>query len=275
MDTSCLSDKTDFRDLYCNYKYRKDFAKNNPNYFNPIGTLIFCGSQGTGKTLSAVNYVYNLMRKYPYAILCTNVGIKDYPFNAYIKLVDDIPVMIDIKTDKKISTNDILSGKYKNVCIEYNGLDCLKNIENGYYGVIYLIDELHLELNSLESKNIDVDVMTEISQQRKQRKHIIGTSQVYMRLAKPLREQIFNVVLCRKFFRSVQFNKLIDGEESEEKDGKLNAKVVSRHIFFHTREMYERYDTYAKMKRYRNEWQGHARDSSSVNNVVVYSRKKR
>ena len=57
--------------------------------------------------------------------------------------------------------------------------------------MLYFIDELHLELNSLESKNIDIDVMVEISQQRKQRKHIVGTSQVYMRLAKPIREQIF------------------------------------------------------------------------------------
>ncbi|MFQ9701887.1 MAG: hypothetical protein ACLR0U_04940 [Enterocloster clostridioformis] len=46
-----------------------------------------------------------------------------------------------------------------------------------------MIDEIHLEFNSLESKNIDIEVMIEVSQQRKQRKHIIGTSQVYEWLA--------------------------------------------------------------------------------------------
>lgn len=86
--------------------------------------------------------------------------------------------------------------------VEYDGLNCLKTLENGYYGVIYLIDEIHLEFNSLESKNIDIEVMIEVSQQRKQRKHIIGTSQVYGRLAKPFREQIRNVVLCSNFCRS-------------------------------------------------------------------------
>ncbi len=34
--------------------------------------------------------------------------------------------------------------------------------------------------------------MIEVSQQRKQRKHIVGTSQQFMRLAKPLREQVKN-----------------------------------------------------------------------------------
>lgn len=83
--------------------------------------------------------------------------------------------------------------------IEYDGLECLKNIENGQHGVLYFIDEIHLELNSLESKNIDMDTIVELSQQRKQRKHIVGTSQVYMRMAKPLREQVKNVVLCKNF----------------------------------------------------------------------------
>lgn len=99
---------------------------------------------------------------------------------------------------------------------EYHGLDDLKNVENGYAGVIFFIDEIHLELNSLESKNIDVDIMTEISQQRKQRKHIVGTSQVYGRMAKPLREQIKDIVVCKCFFGCIQFNRLIDAFETVE-----------------------------------------------------------
>lgn len=270
-----LSDKCDLRDIYKNYQYRKNFKKEHPYFFDPIGTMIFCGSQGTGKTLSAVNYIMNVLRRYKYAILCTNVSIRDYPFNAYVHTDGDSVCIKDKSTNETITSNDIIKGRFEKVCIEYDGLDTLKNIENGEYGVIYLIDELHLELNSLESKNIDIDVMTEISQQRKQRKHIVGTSQVYMRLAKPLREQIFNVVLCRKFFKSVQFNKLIDGEESKEEEGKLNAKVVSRHMFFHRQDMYERYDTYAKMKRYRKEWQGHKREvSNDTQTIIVYKDKK-
>ena len=128
-------------------KHNHDFYKSHPGYFRPEGLLVFCGEQGSGKTLSAVQYVKRLCEEYPRAILCTNVQISGLSPATEV--------------------------------VEYDGLDCLKNLENGYYGVIYLIDEIHLEFNSLESKNIDIEVMIEVSQQRKQRKHIIGTSQVY------------------------------------------------------------------------------------------------
>ena len=51
--------------LFRTMKYNRDFYKNNPTYFRPDGLIIFCGPQGSGKTLSAVNYVYNLLKLYP------------------------------------------------------------------------------------------------------------------------------------------------------------------------------------------------------------------
>lgn len=209
------------------YKYR--FRQEHPDYFEPCGTLIFCGAQGYGKTLSAVSYVIQLAHMFPKSILVTNVKVKRSMF----------PVGYDIR--------------------EYSGLDDLKNIENGELGVIYFIDELHLELNSLESKNVDVDIMVEISQQRKQRKHIVGTSQVYGRMAKPLREQIRDVVLCRCYFGCLQINKWIDAFESVEVDGKLKAFVKRTYFWWHRPELYGAYDTYQKMKRYKEEWKGRKR----------------
>lgn len=261
MYSQALDDKLSVADLFRLHRWRKDFAKAHPYFFKPIGTMIFCGAQGKGKTLSAVNYVCNTLKDFPFAVLVTNVAIKDYPFNAYYKVIKGQGVLFDKETDDIITSAEIVSGKYKRVCIEYDGLDTLKYVCNGEYGVIYLIDELHLELNSLESKNIDIDVMTELSQQRKQRKHIVGTSQVYMRLAKPLREQIFDVVICNNFFHCLQFNKAINGETAKEEDGKLHAEIKGRYFFFHRPDMYERYDTFAKMKRYNKEWQGHKRET--------------
>lgn len=259
-------------------KNKVDFKKSNPCFFNDVGTMIFCGKQGSGKTLSAVNYIYNLFEMYPYMILVTNVALRDYPFNCGYRIVDGVGEIYELETGEIIRTgdyhtdeNDIVLGKIPYCCIEYDGLDSLKYINNDQVGVVFFIDELHLELNSLESKNIDIDVIVEISQQRKQRKKIIGTSQVYMRLAKPIREQIFDVVICRCFFGCLQFNKSIDGETAREENGKLSADVKKRVLWFHDYDMYGRYDTYAKMKRYNKEWQGHARDSvdlstgSSVN----------
>ena len=42
-------------------RYKHDFRQRHPDYFDPDGLAIFVGGQGTGKTLSAVNYVYKLM----------------------------------------------------------------------------------------------------------------------------------------------------------------------------------------------------------------------
>lgn len=205
-------------------KYKSKFLKEHPDYFKPEGLMIFCGEQGSGKTLSAVQYVKSLCLDYPQAVLCTNVEIKGLPASVQV--------------------------------VEYDGLDCLKNLENGYLGVIYLIDEIHLEFNSLESKNIDIEVMIEVSQQRKQRKHIVGTTQVYARLAKPFREQIRNVVICSNFCKVLQINRLIDGTKSREENGRLITDTSKSYIWFHNPSLYDCYDTYAKMKRYRNEWQG-------------------
>lgn len=210
--------------LFTSTKYKMDFKKEHPDYFDPDGLLVFSGPQGSGKTLSAVQYCKKVLSKYPKCIFVTNVEITDLP--------DDITV------------------------IEYNGLDSLSSIQNGYNGVLYLIDELHLEFNSLESKNISIEEMTEFAQQRKQRKHIVGTSQVFMRLAKPLREQVKRVVLCHNYFGLIQHNTEIDGTTAHEEAGDLIARVTGNYWWFHSPELYSCYDTYAKMHRYKKEWNG-------------------
>ncbi len=205
-------------------KYHLKFNREHPDYFRPSGLLVFSGPQGSGKTISAVKYVMDVLQEYPKAILCTNTDIVGLP--------DDIEV------------------------VPYTGIGQLTSLNNGERGVIYFIDEIHLQFNSLESKEIPIEVMIEVSQQRKQRKHIVGTTQVYGRLAKPLREQIKNVVLCSNFFGWLQINRLIDGEKAVEKDGKLVTETSKLYIWFHHPRDYEKYDTYAKMKRYRNTWKG-------------------
>lgn len=310
--------------LFKTAKFKYDMYHNDPNYFKPSGTLVFCGSQGEGKTLSGVDYIQNVLNEYPNCILVTNTRIRNRPVNAYIfhksyttkeleqmyseveeerrkdfynsiieeltedfynikapetTLEDYLLVNLasypfnrtedfedfkqsqeyqlrDILTDEVITTADIISGKFKKVTIKYTGLDCLKYVNNAKCGVIFFIDEIHLELNSQHSKIIDMDVITEISQQRKQRKHIVGTSQRVMRMAKPLREQIPYLVICKNFFGSIQYNCLIDGESLVEgSDGTFKYEVKKRTLWFHSPEMYKAYDTYAKMQRYNNEWQ--------------------
>lgn len=229
MDLDFLSGSINPNNILKCISYKRKFRREHPEYFEPAGLLVFCGGQGSGKTLSAVQYVKKLCKQYPRAILVTNVKITGLPAHTAV--------------------------------VDYNGIDSLTKYSNGYSGVIYFIDEIHLEFNSLESKNIPIEAMIEVSQQRKQRKHIVGTSQVYMRMAKPFREQIRNVVICKNFFKCIQYNRLIDGDSAHESNGKLVFDTVKRVFWFHSPELYKSYDTYAKMKRYRKEWKGVSRQN--------------
>ena len=189
----------------------------NPDEMKSVGINIFCGPQGSGKTLSLVHYLKKVLKDYPKAIVVTNME---------------------------------LNFEIKQQVIKYSGFEDFK-IENGIYGVIYVLDEIHLILNSLESKGVPLSVIVELSQQRKQRKLILGSSQVYSRMAKPLREQIRNVIVCRNLFGIFQLNYLIDAFESQEgSDGKLKYKKLKTSFFFHRKDDYIAYDTYKKMDMY-------------------------
>ena len=189
----------------------------NPEELDVTGINIFTGSQGSGKSLSMIHVFKKLIVDFPKAIVVTNLE-----FN--------------FKIPNKIK--------------KYEGFEDFK-IENGIYGVIYLLDEIHLILNSLESKGVPLSIIVELSQQRKQRKLILGTSQVYSRMAKPLREQIRNIIICKNYFSLFQINYLIDAFESQEdNNGKLKFKKMKVSFFFHRKEDYLAYDTYKKMDTY-------------------------
>lgn len=189
----------------------------NPEELDVTGINIFTGSQGSGKSLSMIHVFKKLIYDFPKAIVVTNLE-----FNF------EIPNKIK----------------------KYEGFEDFK-IENGIYGVIYLLDEIHLILNSLESKGVPLSIIVELSQQRKQRKLILGTSQVYSRMAKPLREQIRNIIICKNYFSLFQINYLVDAFESQEdNNGKLKFKKMKVSFFFHRKEDYLAYDTYKKMDTY-------------------------
>lgn len=202
-------------------KYRQQFRKDHPEYFDPEGIIVFCGMQGAGKTLSAVQYVQRLCDLYPYVKVCSNLELK-------------LPDQIEV--------------------IPWDGVHCFTDISNGYAGVIYLIDEIHLEFNSLESKKMDSNIFQTVSQQRKQRKHIVGTSQVFSRIAKPFREQFRYAVACQNIFGVFQINTLLDAKKAHEVDGEIVASSIKKYFWFHRPELYQSYDTYKVLNRYREDW---------------------
>lgn len=196
-------------------KYKLLFARDNPNYFYPSGIWVFCGPQGSGKTLSAVKCLKSMLKDYPNAKVCSNIEIRGIeqdiiPFEDYSQLTD---------------------------------------LSNGVNGIIFLLDEIHVLWNSLESKDIPISEMACFCQMRKDRRVIIGTSQVYGRIAKPIREQLQYVVDCHNLFNLIQYNTILDPTECIEKNGHLDAKCLGKSIFFHSPDLYNSYDTLYKVKK--------------------------
>lgn len=196
-------------------RYKALFARNNPDYFYPAGIWVFTGEQGSGKTLSAVKCLKKILIEYPKAIVCSNIEIKGI--------------------DREI--------------IPFTDYNQLSDLSNGIEGVIFFLDEIHVLWNSLESRDIPISDMSCFCQMRKDRRVIIGTSQVYGRIAKPIREQLQYIIDCRNLFGLIQFNKILDPADVIEKDGHVGCKVIKNHIWFHHPDDYESYDTLFKIKK--------------------------
>ena len=111
------------------------------------GLLVFCGSQGAGKTLSAVQYCSKCLDKYENSIFCTNVEIKDYPINCFYmrRTIKENNIEKSIVDYYTLSGNQLVrrvisyyeNGEQKSeinnfdvigfngrIVVEYNGLDC-------------------------------------------------------------------------------------------------------------------------------------------------------
>ncbi len=224
--------------IFKTLEWRYQFNLEHPNYFHPDGLIVFVGPQGSGKTLSAVNYVRNLIEKYPKALIVTNLELMFLPKN------------------------------YKNLR-EFRNADDFFKYKNGEEGIIYLIDEIQLYFNSLQSKNINLEVINYISQQRKQRVHIVGTSQVFGRMAKPLREQFDTVILCKKFFNCIEKMMIIDRDSIDDENStstNLNAKVKRSKWGIYSPEMFDTYDTYKVI-----DGQNFAYGEEVVNNAIRFT----
>lgn len=230
-------------------KFRREFRVAHPEYFDPDGILVFCGAQGQGKTISAVNYLLHCVRQYRDLVVCSNVALQDQEDLVFCA-ADSVE---EGRVQQWLGQRE--TGKRGVIFIPYDSVDRLTSVSNGYGGVLYLIDEMHLEFNSLESKQLDSSIFYTVSQQRKQRKHIVGTAQVFTRLAKPFREQFKYAVSCHCLFHCFQINRLVDALNAQEVDGHLEASGIKTFFWFHSSKLYDAYDTLQVIRRTRDEWQ--------------------
>lgn len=183
----------------------------------PVGTIVFKGFQGSGKTLSMVHYVLQLQKDFPDCLVFSNVNIKG--LKNFILLENDRDVAAAIAA------------------------------QNGPKGVAVVIDEAHLFFN--KKTGIPLDVLTAISQQRKDRRRMILSSQIWEELDVSLRKQVKHVVSCQCRFGHVQVNSISDGESLsyDKLQGCYTAKHLYTEVFKHNQKLYDSYDTLQKIVR--------------------------
>ena len=193
-------------------------AKKNGVSFNEYGCTVYCGRQGAGKTVSMIDYLNRMRRKFPKCIIVTNFWYQyaDRTMESWQDFMD---------------------------------------IRNGEDGVIFAIDEIHSEYSNAAWKDFPEALLSEISQQRKQRVKIVATSQVYSRIVKQIREQCFSVVQCKTWAGRWTHCREYDAYEYEQysTSGKKDEKLRSfrRWSFVQSPELRQSFDTYEKIERLR------------------------
>lgn len=189
-----------------------DKLKRDPDYFREFGVHVIAGMQGKGKTVGAVYMMLWLKKQYP---------------------------KLKIKTNMEYKYEDGAIRDWKDIIAS----------ENGIYGEINFIDELQNWFCSNQSKDFPVEMLTELTQQRKQRKMILATSQVFTRVAKPIREQTYFLYQPHTLLGclTVVFKFRVDIKADSGNPDK--KKFRGLFYFVHDEELRESFDTYKKIER--------------------------
>lgn len=177
-----------------------------PGFFPYQGCIIFTGRQGAGKTVALVEYLRRMHYSYPKSKVITNLAYKGED-----AVLDDWRPLITYK--------------------------------NGIYGVIACIDEMQNWFSSNQSKDFPPEMLQVITQNRKNRRIILGTSQVFNRLSKPLREQATEVRECHTFAGCVTV--VVRKEPFLDPEGNVEQyKYRGIYFFVHDQALRDSYDTY-------------------------------
>lgn len=188
-----------------------DLLHTDPNVFKPQGIVIFEGKQGSGKTMSMMHYVTKLKMEYPESKCLSNTeyDLKDLDLKHWKQLVD-----------------------YK----------------NGIYGVIVIMDELQNWFSCKDSKNFPPEMLSVVTQNRKNRRIICGTAQNFYMLSKDIRTQCSEVRKAHTLFGC--FCIVSRHEPVFTSDGEVERyKFRGLYTYVQTKELRESYDTYSVIER--------------------------
>ena len=188
-----------------------DRLTRNPNEFGLYGFHLFVGEQGSGKTVATAQFLRRIKQEYPLCNIATNFEYKyeDGQINSWKDLV-------------------------------FNN--------NGEYGQADVIDEVQNWFSSNQSKDFPPEMIQEITQQRKQRKIFIGTTQRFERMAKPLREQVNYIYFPTTIAGCLTIVRVCKPKVNS--DGELkDLKTRKWYFFVHDDDLRNSFDTFHKIKK--------------------------
>lgn len=214
-------------------QYIEDLFSRPADFFPYQGMIIFEGRQGSGKTISMVRYMKDMQYEFPDALCTTNLAYTD--------------------ENKSLKTWTML--------IDY---------KNGYKGVIVAMDELQNWFSSNDSKNFPPEMLSVITQNRKNRRIILGTSQNFYLLAKAIRSQATEVRRCATYFGCLTVVRRLEPILDSEGDV-VEWKKRGIYCFVHDKELRESYNTWKVIENLRKS--GFKENINKENDVKIVVKK--
>lgn len=205
--------KSFFRKLFIDApkQVAEDMFNRDPDFFKYQGIHLFAGEQGSGKTVAMTEFIMRMQQEYAEAKCITNYA-------------------------------------YKNQDDELTDWRQLIDYKNGIKGVIVGIDEIHMWFSSNESRDFPPDFLEVICQNRKNRRCIVASSQVFTRIAKPLREQTTLLYLPYTFLGCITVV-LIKKPEIDTDGNVKKLKHRGSYWFVHDKALRDAFDTYKAIER--------------------------
>lgn len=187
-------------------QYMLDNINRPPDFFRYQGLIIYEGRQGSGKTSTMVRDTLEIKREFPKCKIISNLAMngEDESLKHWRQLV---------------------------------------NYKNGTLGIVAVMDELQNWFSSNQSKDFPPEMLSVITQNRKNRRVIFGTAQSFHLLAKSIRSQCIEVRKCVTLFGCITF--VMRKEPILDSDGNV-SEWKSRGIYFyvHNEELRNAYDTW-------------------------------
>lgn len=183
-----------------------DMLTRDPDFFRYQGLIIFTGRQGRGKSVAMTEFARRMKWEYPRSKCLSNLG---YPFQ------DD----------------------------ELNHWKTLVDYSNGVYGVIAAIDETQLWFSQKDSSSFPGQMLGVITQNRKNRRIILGTAQSVHNLAKDIRVQASEIRECNTLLGCITIVHRKEPILNEDGD-MVDFKNLGWYFFVHDADLRASYDTW-------------------------------